>query len=215
MDTEKYLNRTEAGKLLSQQLLEYAHRSDVLVLALPRGGVPVAFEVANALKAPLDVFIVRKLGVPGHEELALGALAMGGETVFNDEVIQSLHISKQAIQQVIEAETTELNRRERKYRGSCPFPVLTNKTIILVDDGIATGATIHAAIQALRKHKPLSIVVAVPVAEYDTCQKIAQWVDKMVCPNPTRHFYAVGQWYDDFSQTTDEEVYHLLNQARK
>ncbi len=209
---DKYPNRQAAGKILAHALQAYANRPNVIVLALPRGGVPVAFEVAKSLNVPLDIFIVRKLGVPGHEELAMGALAMGGTIVFNDDVIKSLSISKQAIDHVIQEETKELQRRELNYRGQKPFPTLREKTIILIDDGIATGATLRAAIKALYQQKPASIVVAVPVAERTTSKKIASLVNKLVCPLITDDFYAVGQYYDDFSQTTDEEVRVLLNQ---
>jgi len=207
---EKYADRYSAGKALAKELNSYANRLDVIILALPRGGVPVAFEIAKVLSAPLDVFIVRKLGVPGHEELAMGALAMGGVTVFNQEVIHNLAVSQQAIDLVINEEAQELRRRELAYRGKKPFPVLKGKTVILVDDGIATGATLRAAVKALRQLKPASIIVAVPVAEITTCEKIAMLVDKLVCPLKPQSFYAVGQYYDDFSQTTDEEVYSLL-----
>ena len=209
---EKYSNRAAAGKTLAHALEVYANRSDVIVLALPRGGVPVAYEVAKSLNVPLDVFIVRKLGVPGHEELAMGALAMGGTVVFNKDVIKNLSISKQAIDHVIQEETKELQRREQNYRGQKPFPTLQEKTIILIDDGIATGATLRAAIKALYLQKPASLIVAVPVAETTTSKKIASLVELFICPLITDNFYAVGQYYDDFSQTTDEEVHVLLNQ---
>jgi predicted phosphoribosyltransferase len=211
---EKYPDRYEAGKILATELKSYAKRSDVIVLALPRGGVPVAYEIAKTLSLPLDVFIVRKLGVPGHEELAMGAIASGGVTVFNDEVLRDLPISKSMVDQVIQSESEELNQREIKYRGKRPFPDFTNKTIILVDDGIATGATMKAAIKALRQQKPASIIVAVPVAEYSTCQEIGNLVEKIVCPLKPHDFYAVGAWYENFSQTEDQEVYQLLKQAQ-
>jgi len=207
---EKYADRYSAGRLLAKELSSYSNRSDVIILALPRGGVPVAFEVAKALAAPFDVFIVRKLGVPGHEELAMGALAMGDVTVFNQEVIRNLAVSQQAIDLVIHEEAQELRRRELAYRGKRPFPVLKGKTIILIDDGIATGATLRAAVKALKQLRPASIIVAAPVAETTICEKIAMLVDKLVCPLKPQDFYAVGQYYDDFSQTTDEEVYSLL-----
>lgn len=206
----KYQDRKEAGKILADHLKPYAHRNDVIVLALPRGGVPVAHEIAERLHAPLDVFIVRKLGVPGHEELAMGAIAMGGVTVFNDEVLNSVSVSKTAMDRVIKAEHEELNRREKVYRGTKPFPKLTGKTVILVDDGIATGATIRAAVKALRHLKPARIVIAVPVAEVTTCETLSKIVDQMVCPLRPSYFYAVGAWYEHFDQTSDQEVFRLL-----
>lgn len=208
----RYLDRYSAGKVLAEALKTYANRKDVIVLALPRGGVPVGFEIAKALSVPLDVFIVRKLGVPGHEELAMGALAMGGITVFNEELLQDLKIPQRSINKVIEMEQQELNRRVSVYRDDKPYPDLTGKMIILVDDGIATGATMRAAISALRQLKPKNIVIAVPVAELTTCEKMAKNVDQLVCPLKPTDFYAVGQWYEDFSQTTDDEVRELLNQ---
>lgn len=210
-----YVDRTAAGKILAKELESYAHRSDIIILALPRGGVPVAFEIAKVLLVPLDVFIVRKLGVPGHEELAMGALAMNNVTVFNEDVIKDLSISKEAIDQVINEETQELKRREKMYRDNKPFPTLKGKTVILVDDGIATGATLRVAIKALHQFKPVSIIVAVPVAAITTCKNIETLVDKLICPLKSENFYAVGQYYDTFSQTTDEEVYQLLKEAKK
>lgn len=216
---EKYRNRQEAGQILARALSAYTDREDVIVLGLPRGGVPVAFEIAQALHVPLDVFIVRKLGVPGHAELAMGAIAMGGAHVFNEDIIQELNISQGEIEAVIEQEQEELKRREIKYRGHCPFPSIQDKTIILVDDGIATGATMRAAIKALRQLKPASLIVAVPVAAKDICEDIFEKTgtmsDRFVCPLKPLYFYAVGAWYDDFSQTEDEEVYTLLKEARK
>jgi len=212
--TEKYKDRIDAGQVLAKQLRVYEGRDDVMVLALPRGGVPVAFEIAKALRAPLDVFIVRKLGVPGHSELAMGAIAMGNVTVFNDDIITELGIPKSAINAVVADETMELKRRETAYRDKRAFPDLRNKVIILVDDGIATGATIRAAIKALKQLKPTSLVVAVPVAEKQMCDEIQLLVDRFICPMRPVHFYAVGAWYEDFSQTEDEEVYNLLDEAR-
>lgn len=212
---EKFTNRYEAGKVLATLLKDYTGRKDILVLSLPRGGVPVGYEVAKMLHAPLDVFIVRKLGVPGHEELAMGALATGGLTVFNEEVLQSLSIPQTDINRVVESEKKELKRREVSYRGNRPLPQLTDQNIILVDDGMATGATMRAAIEALRPLKPKSIVVAVPVSAPDTYEKIAHLVDKIICPLMPPHFYAVGQWYEEFNQTSDEEVYELLKKKRK
>jgi putative phosphoribosyl transferase len=206
----QFMNRHEAGKILAEWLKAYSNRRDVIVLGLPRGGVPVAYEVAKDLHAPLDVFIVRKLGVPNHEELAFGAMAPGGVTVFNDDIIHELHLSKKQMQPVIDAEAEELNRREIKYRGKRPFPPLENQHVILVDDGIATGATMRAAMTALRKYKPASIVIAVPVAAASTCESMEKLADKVVCPLKPMVFSAVGAWYEDFGQTTDEEVTELL-----
>ncbi len=210
---EKYRNRQEAGKLLARALSAYQGRSDVIVLGLPRGGVPVAYEVAKALHLPLDVFIVRKIGVPSHPELAMGAIAMGGARVFNQAIIDELGISEAQINRVIATEQLELQRREQAYRGDRPFPSLINQTVILVDDGIATGATMRAAIQALRALKAAAIVVAVPCADKALCDNLAHLVDDLCCPLRPTHFYAVGAWYDDFAQTEDEEVYDLLTKA--
>ncbi len=212
MDT--YSNREQAGQVLAQHLLSYKNRQDVVILALPRGGVPVAFEIAQALQLPLDVFIVRKLGVPGHAELAMGALAMGGVLVFNEDVIHSLQISLAEIQQVSEVETKELQRRELLYRGERLFPELANKVIILVDDGIATGATMRAAIKAICQFNPASLIVAVPVADKKMVASMISLVDEIICPLQPENLQAVGGWYQDFSQTTDEEVYTLLEAAR-
>ncbi|HSW93280.1 MAG TPA: phosphoribosyltransferase [Gammaproteobacteria bacterium] len=208
---EKFFDRHAAGMVLAEQLKSYSKNPNAIVLALPRGGVPVAYEIAKALSVPLDVFVVRKLGVPEHEELAMGAIATGGTVVFNDEIVRELHISKFAIDQVIQSEQEELKRRESAYRGNRPFPVLKDKTIILVDDGIATGATMRAAIMALRKQNPANIVMAVPVAPFSTCVEMEGWVDKIICPLKPYQFYAVGAFYENFSQTSDEEVFELLN----
>ncbi|MFS0517238.1 phosphoribosyltransferase [Nostoc sp. UIC 10607] len=205
-----FLNRTEAGKLLAAQLTEYANRPDVLVLGLPRGGVPVAFEVAKALNAPLDVCLVRKLGVPGHKELAMGALAMGGVRVINENVVDWLRISKETIDEVAAIEMRELDRRDRTYRGNHPPPKLKNHTILLVDDGIATGATIRAAIATLKKQHPRELVVAVPVAAASTCEELQAEVDKVVCVIMPEDLYAIGIWYEDFEQISDAEVSELL-----
>jgi len=211
----KYQNRYEAGKTLGQQLSAYADRTDVIVFALPRGGVPVGFEIAKALSAPLDVFIVRKLGVPEHRELAMGAIATGGAKILNDYVINDLNISQHAIQAVLLEEQQELKRREKAYRGDQPFPSLKNKIVILVDDGIATGASIRAAIKALQQFSPARLVVAVPVADKSICAEIRPLVDEFICPLQPSSLYAVGAWYDDFSQTEDEEVYSLLRQTKE
>jgi predicted phosphoribosyltransferase len=212
---DKYVNRSEAGKILANELADYADREDVLVLALPRGGVPVAFEVARALKAKLDIIIVRKLGVPGHAELAMGAIAMGNTVVFNDSIIHELGISKAAIDTVIDEESKELKRRETVYRGNHAFPHIKDQIIILVDDGIATGATMRAAINALKQLEPASIIVAVPVADTAVCKEIGAMVDRVVCPLHPTFLHAVGVWYDDFSQTEDDEVHALLKEAHE
>jgi putative phosphoribosyl transferase len=205
-----YRDRKDAGKRLATQIMEYADRSDVLVLALPRGGVPVAFEVAEALHAPLDIFLVRKLG---HEELAMGAIATGGVRVLNDDVLSYLRIPGEIIDAVVADEFRELERRERAYRGDRPQPVVRERTVILVDDGLATGSTMRAAAAALRKQQPERIIVAVPVAAAATCDEFRDEVDEVVCAITPEPFQAVGLWYEDFSQTTGEEVHDLLEQA--
>ena len=208
-----FRNRREAGKILARKLMAYANRPDVLVLALPRGGVPVAFEVAQALHAPLDVFLVRKLGVPGHEELAMGAIASWGARVLNDDVVRELHISDNVIERVAARERRELERRDRSYRAGRPAPNVRGRTIILVDDGLATGSTMRAAIAALRQQRPVRIVVAVPVGSPETCAEFQDEADEAICALTPEPFYAVGVWYQDFSQTTDEEVHDLLEEA--
>jgi len=210
-----YRDRSDAGHVLATQLTAYANRSDVLVLALPRGGVPVAYEVAKALHAPLDVFIVRKLGVPGHEELAMGAIATGGVCVLNEDVVQMLHIPDRVIEAVIAKEQQELERREHLYRDDRPPPDVRDCTIILIDDGLATGATMRAAIKALRQQHPARLVVAVPVAAPPTCEELGAQVDEIICAKTPEPFYGVGYWYEDFSQTTDEEVHALLAQSEQ
>jgi putative phosphoribosyl transferase len=209
-----FRDRREAGKRLADELRAYAGRSDVIVLALPRGGVPVGFEVAHALRAPLDVFVVRKLGLPWHDELAMGAIASGGVRVLDRDLIRIARVSEAQIAQVIEAEQRELERRERRYRGERPFPDLHGKTAILVDDGLATGATMRAAVEALRLEGPARVVVAVPVAAQETCEAFRDITDETVCAETPEPFRAVGLWYADFSQTTDEEVHDLLERAR-
>jgi predicted phosphoribosyltransferase len=199
--------------LLAELLAEYAGRSDVLVLALPCGGVPVGYEVAKALGAPLDVFVVRKLGVPGHEELAMGAIASGGVSVFNIDVVRALRIPRQVIEAVAANELRELHRRERTFRGERPMPEVQGWTVILVDDGLATGSTMRAAVAALRRLKPGEIIVAVPTASPSTCEEFRHEADACVCEITPEPFYAVGLWYEDFSQTTDEEVRELLERA--
>jgi predicted phosphoribosyltransferase len=207
-----FRDRREAGRLLAEKLAAYANRPDVLVLALPRGGVPVGYEVARALGAPLDVFVVRKLGVPGHEELAMGAVATGGVRVLNDQLVERLAIPEQVIDAVAARERQELARRERLYRGGRPPPDVRGRTVILVDDGLATGASMHAAIKALRQQNPARIVVAVPTASPETCEEMKAVADEVVCGMTPEPFHAVGRWYRDFSQTTDEEVSALLEQ---
>lgn len=213
MSPRLFRDRTEAGRLLAARLEQYAGKPDVMVLALPRGGVPVAYEVARALPAPMDVFIVRKLGVPGQEELAMGAVATGGVRVLNDQVVKGLGIPEYMIDAVVKWETEELKRRERLYRGDRPPPDVRGKTVILVDDGLATGSTMLAAARALRQQGPARIVVAVPVAAPDTCELLKADVDEVVCAATPEPFYAVGLWYRDFSQTTDEEVRELLERS--
>ena len=208
-----FQDRTEAGRLLAQKLREYANRDDVVVLALPRGGVPVGFEVARALNAPLDVFVVRKLGVPGHEEFAMGAIASGGVRVLNADVVDGLGIPQAVIDRVAESEERELERREREYRGDRPAVDVRGRTVILVDDGLATGSSMRVATMALREMQPAQIVVAVPVGSPETCAEFEAEVDKVVCAATPQPFWAVGQWYSDFSQTNDEEVRVLLSRA--
>jgi len=208
-----FRDRTEAGQLLAEQLTAYAGRPDVLVLALPRGGVPVASEVARALGAPLDVFVVRKLGVPGHEELAMGAIASGGVCMLDDDVVLALRIPRRVIEAVAARELRELERRERAYRGDRPAPEVRGRTVILVDDGLATGSTMRAAVAALRRLGPARIVVAVPTAAPATCEEFRHEADECVCDITPDPFYAVGLWYEDFSQTTDDEVRELLERA--
>jgi len=210
MRPQRFRNRTDAGRQLAEKLAAYADRPDVLVLALPRGGVPVGFEVARALGAPFDVFLVRKLGVPGYEELAMGAVATGGVRVLNDEIVRGLGILEREIDAVVARELQELARRERLYRGDRPPPDVAGRTVILVDDGLATGATMRAAIQALRQQHPARIVVAVPTASPDTCEALKAEADDVVCAMTPEPFLAVGHWYDDFTQTTDNEVRELL-----
>jgi putative phosphoribosyl transferase len=211
---ERFRDRTEAGQLLGRELArQLGKRDDLVVLALPRGGVPVGYHVAEALGAPLDVFIVRKLGVPGHEELAMGAIASGGVRVLNDDVVGYLRLPPQAIDAVAVREQSELERRERAYRGNRPPIDVRNHTVIIVDDGLATGSTMRAAVQALRKMQPRGIIVAVPVAAISTCDSFRNNVDDIVCLRTPEPFEAVGLWYKDFSQTTDQEVHELLDRA--
>jgi predicted phosphoribosyltransferase len=206
-------DRTDAGRRLAKQLIGYAGRTDVLLLALPRGGVPVAFEIAKTLNAPLDAFLVRKLGVPGHEELAMGAIASGGVRVINHEVVRSMGIPEEVIDQVAAREKLELERRERAYRGERPKPDVRGRIVILVDDGLATGATMRAAVAALRAQDPARIIVAVPTAAPEACEAFEHEVDEIVCLTTPWPFFGVGASYQDFSQTTDEEVRRLLDQT--
>src|SRR5256885_11959564 len=198
-----FRDRTDAGRKLAARLKHYADRKDLLVLALPRGGVPVAYEVAKELNAPLDVFLVRKLGVPGHEELAMGAIASGGVRVINDELVRALRIPDYMIEAIVVKEQQELARRARLYRGNRPPPDVRGRTVILVDDGLATGATMHAAVKALRQQQPGRIVVAVPTASPEICEELRAEVDEVICAITPDPFYAVGLWYEEFSQTTD------------
>ena len=215
MTINRFRDRTEAGQLLAAQLSAYEGRPDVLVLGLPRGGVPVAYEVAKALHAPLDVLIVRKLGVPGQEELAMGAIASGGVRVLNNDVVQLLGVPDNVIDMVADREQQELERRERLYRGDRPIYEIRGRTLILIDDGIATGATMHAAVAVLRQQQPARNIIAVPVAASSTCEEFAAEVDEFVCIRRPEAFYAVGFWYENFSPTTDEEVRALLEQSRQ
>jgi len=208
-----FRDRRDAGRRLAEQLAAYGNRSDVTVLALPRGGVPVGYEVARALDAPLDVFVVRKLGVPGYDEVAMGAIATGGVRVLNVDLIAQVAIPADVIDAVAERERAELMRRERLYRGGRPSPDVRGRTVILVDDGLATGATMMAAIEALRKLEPGRIVVAVPIASRDACEEMRRQADEVVCARTPEPFHAVGRWYEDFSQTSDAEVRELLGRA--
>lgn len=210
-----FQNREEAGRQLAGALRDYAGRDDLLVLALPRGGVPVAFEVARSLGAPLGLFLVRKLGVPGREELAMGAIASGGVRVLNEDAVQMLGISDEIIEAVAARERAELVRRERLYRGGEAPPAVRGRTVILVDDGLATGATMRAAVRALRQQAPARIVVAVPTASVESCAEFRDEVDAIICAVTPEPFMGVGRWYVDFSQTSDEEVRALLAQARR
>lgn len=208
-----FASRREAGKKLARKLSSYANRLDVLVLALPRGGVPVAYEVACALHAPMDVFVVRKLGVPGHEELAMGAIASGGVRVLNDDLMRAMAIPASVIDAIAGQEQKELERRERLYRGDRPQPNVRSRTVILVDDGLATGSTMRAAALALRKMQPAKLIVAVPVGAPETCDEFRAQVDEVVCAATPVPFIAVGAWYADFSQTSDAEVRELLHRV--
>ncbi|TDO16714.1 MULTISPECIES: phosphoribosyltransferase [Halomonas] len=210
-----YADRHQAGNILADELKEYADQRQVIVLALPRGGVPVGAVIAAALGAPLDVILVRKLGLPGHEELAMGAIATGNARVMNDDVLRFKRVSESAIERVVEKERKELERREKTYRGDRPLPNLEGRTVILVDDGLATGATMRAAIQVVRQQSPEKIVMAVPVAPRDTLERMREEADEVVCPAVPSSFMGIGQWYQDFGQTSDQEVKNLLEQASR
>lgn len=210
----RFRDRAEAGQLLAEQLKPtYGNRSDVLVLGLPRGGLPVAFEVAQALNAPLDVCLVRKLGVPGHKELAMGAIADHDVMVLNSETVQLLGISQRAIERVAASERVELERRDRLYRGDRPAPSLKNRTIILIDDGVATGSTLKAALSVIKQQQPKELVIAVPVASPKICRELETEVDELVCLLTPESLQAISLWYENFSQTTDEEVRRFLERA--
>jgi putative phosphoribosyl transferase len=211
---EQFRDRAEAGQLLAQQLKSnYANRSDVLVLGLPRGGIPVAYEIAQVLHAPLDVCLVRKLGVPGQEELAMGAIGAKEGMVLNQEIVKSLHISQKTIERVADSERQELERRDRAYRGDHPAPEIRDHTVILVDDGIATGSTVKAALSTIQQQNPKELVIAVPVAPPNVCNELKAQVDEVVCLLKPASLSAIGLWYDNFSQTSDEEVRQFLKQA--
>jgi putative phosphoribosyl transferase len=214
MDSRPFFqNRIDAGRQLAGKLKKYAGRSDVLVLGLPRGGVVVAYEVAQALNVPMDIFLVRKLGVPMREEMAMGAIASGGVRVINQQVIQAWRLSDETIDAVTEKETRELKRRESLYRQNRPLPDVKGKTVLLIDDGLATGATMQAAVTALRQLHPRWITVAVPVASPETCDAFQDEVDEVICAQTPEPFFAVGLWYAEFEQTTDEEVRELMRLA--
>lgn len=208
-----FRNRIDAGKELAELLKRFSQRPNLLVLGLPRGGVPVAFEIARILRAPMDIFIVRKLGVPGQEELAMGAIATGGTRVLNRGVIIDLGIPENELEEVTRREEQELQRREHSYRDDRPLPRIQGKTIILVDDGLATGASMYAAILAIKQQKPQAIIVAVPVAAPDTCDSFAKIVDEIICAATPEPFHGVGAWYEDFSQVSDEQVHEYLQES--
>ena len=211
----RFNNRSQAGEVLAEKLTAYQGRSDVVVLALPRGGVPVAWEVAEKLQAPLDVFLVRKLGVPGHEEFAMGAIASGGVCFVNEGTVEALHLSRAVVDRVIEREQEELRREEQLYRRNEPMVEIEGRVVILVDDGLATGASMRAAVMAVRLHRPARIVVAVPVAAYEVYRSFTGEVDEVVCGETPDPFFAVGEWYEDFRQISDEEVQGMLEKAAR
>lgn len=209
----QFRNRLEAGQTLARLLSEYAGRRDVVVLALPRGGVPVAYEVATAIDAPLDVFSVRKLGVPGHEELAMGAITSGGIEVLDAELVAALRLPPAEVARVVERERRELERRQRLYRDHRSYPKIAGKIVLLIDDGLATGASMFAALRALRNEHPAKVVVAVPIAPLDTCEGLRRYADDVVCCETPEPFGGVGLWYLDFTQVTDDQVRDLLGRA--
>ena len=211
----RFRDRIDAGKRLADRLKTFANQPNVIILALPRGGVPVAFEIAQALNLSLDVLNVRKLGVPGHEEMAMGAIAAGNVRIMNQDIVRSLNIPETAIQRVIEEEQVELARRERLYRDARPAPAVEGKTVLLVDDGLATGATMAAAVSAVKQQKPARIIVAVPTGSGAACAEFENMVSEVICLNKPDDFGAVGLWYEHFSQTTDQEVRQLLEQVQK
>ena len=210
VSTQPFRDRAEAGDLLAARLSGLADRDDVIILALPRGGVPVGYEVARSLRVAFDVFVVRKLGVPGHEELAMGAIASGGVRLVNHDVADPLGIPQSVIDRVAQREQFELERRERLYRGARPMIPLANKTVVLIDDGLATGSTMRAAVTATRLQQPARILVAVPVGASSTCQELADEADEVICLRSPEPFVAVGRWYRDFTPTSDDEVRTLL-----
>ena len=210
-----FRDRNEAGRKLADRLAAYANYPNAMVLALPRGGVPVAFEVADALNLPLDIFVVRKLGMPGHEEYAIGAIASGGARVLNQDLIHQLSLSAEIIDHVVAREQRELERRERIYRGQRPMLDVRDRTIIIVDDGLATGSSMRAAIAALRQKRPTKLIVAVPVGARETCSELEALADEVICLETPENFNAVGLWYNDFSQITDEEVIDLLERNQR
>ena len=212
-DDQAFIDRRNAGRVLAMRVAKYAGRDDVVVLALPSGGVPVAYEAASALGVPMDVFLVRKLGTPGHRELAMGAIASGGVRVLNEDVVRWYGISESAIERIAREEQEELERREREYRGNRPAPDLTNRVVILIDDGLATGSTMRAAAQAVRAHRPARVVIAVPVGAPQTCAELAAVADEVICARMPEPFSAVGQWYLNFDQTSDDEVRELLQKS--
>ena len=208
-----FRNRIEAGQVLARRLQQYKNQPDVLILGLPRGGVPVAYEIARELNAPLDVFIVRKLGVPGHEELGMGAIATGGVRILHEGIIREIGISPQTIEAVSAREQAELDRRERLYRGDRPAPTIESRTVVIVDDGLATGSTMKAAIQAVRQQSPRQVIVAVPTAPSETCEQLKESADHVVCALTPEPFFSVGGSYADFTQITDGEVRDLIASA--
>jgi putative phosphoribosyl transferase len=215
VEQRRFRDRAEAGRLLAERLRRYSGRDDVVVLALPRGGVPVAYEVAKTLRAPLGVLVVRKIGVPGHEELAMGALASGGVLVLDENIVRAIGLDRSQLERAIASELRELERRQAAYGESGDALDLDGKTVILVDDGLATGSTMRAAAEAVRRLNPARVIVAVPVASEETCDRFRDVVDEIVCDVTPKPFHAVGLWYDDFTQTSDEEVRDLLARAKE